>query len=715
MASIARIGIQTDTRDAEKGVKGVRQMFGNLGKDLKGGIMAGLGIGAGLSAFNAVQGMVRGVVDGVRDAIDAASDLAESQGKVNVVFGESAREVDEWSKTSATAFGLSRQAALEAAGTYGNLFQAFGIGREKATEMSTTLVGLAADLASFNNTSVDDAIQALRSGLSGETEPLKRFGIAISDARMRTELMAQGITNLGATLTPQQKSLAAYALIMKDSALAQGDFARTSDGLANQQRILEASLADASAEMGQKFLPIALKLVQWANNDLVPALKSAIGFLEDVGNVIGNVADEISDGVTTLQIRMGDMGKKVEDEANRIGVSVPEMKEHVIRAMTEMNMDLEEATEYAAQLMQGIPLAATDAGRRTLAAWKQADLGGGTKDAVAPMAEAIVETVEEGKAEATEVAGKIPGSLADAILAGKADLDPVRQAIKDILAGSVSDAAAVAENAATLVNPGIKKGLTSNSLETRQAMLHDVVEPLVASMNTLSPEALLSGEGIPKNLRDGVFAQRDRAIDEVRALRDDMAPEMDLAEFAEKHGLGAIAALIRGMEAKEADAKFVAGAIATRAANQLDVSGTAKAGGAAVAHGWFNGLTSTFAARNPEVATAVNAVKRMLGGSLPEDGPLRGDVAEKGGKSVGATWIAGIVSGLGDGMGRVRGLVGDVGRTLAGGPHAGLATGGSGAGQPLHIQLILPDGRLLAETVTREQFYRAPGSGRLPE
>jgi hypothetical protein len=107
--------------------------------------------------------------------------------------------------------------------------------------MSKTLVQLAADLASFNNTSVDDALVALRSGLSGEAEPLKRYGIALSDARMRQELMAQGVKDLGATLTPLQKTQAAYTLILKDSKLAQGDFARTSTGLANEQRIAAAS------------------------------------------------------------------------------------------------------------------------------------------------------------------------------------------------------------------------------------------------------------------------------------------------------------------------------------------------------------------------------------------------------------------------------------------------------------------------------------------
>ena len=101
-----------------------------------------------------------------KDVIMASSNMAESLGKMNVVFGENATVVEGWANKSATSMGLSKQAAVEAAGTYGNLFQAFGLGQDTATDMSTSLVQLASDMASFNNTSIDDAILALRSGLS---------------------------------------------------------------------------------------------------------------------------------------------------------------------------------------------------------------------------------------------------------------------------------------------------------------------------------------------------------------------------------------------------------------------------------------------------------------------------------------------------------------------------------------------------------------------
>lgn len=242
-------GFKSGLKEVETGLSGMSTKITGFGKDmLKFGGALTLGITAPIAL-------------GAKQVFDAASNMEESMSKVQVVFGESSNAVVKWSETSAQAMGLSKQAALEAAGTYGNLFQAFGIGQGPAEDMSTTLVQLSSDLASFNNTSTDEAIQALRSGLSGETEPLKRFGIAINDTRLKEEALAQGlIKSTKDALSPAAKAQAAYALIMKDTALAQGDFQRTSGGAANQQRILAAEFENAKATIGEGLLPVATKL-----------------------------------------------------------------------------------------------------------------------------------------------------------------------------------------------------------------------------------------------------------------------------------------------------------------------------------------------------------------------------------------------------------------------------------------------------------------------
>jgi hypothetical protein len=224
-----------------------------------------------------------------RQAVDAASSLNESISKTNVVFGTSSAAIRQWAESSATDFLMSKQAALEAAGTYGNLFQAFGIGQSQAAEMSTTLVELAADLSSFNDIEVQDAIDAIRSGLSGEAEPLKRLGVALTDARMKQEALNMGIYDGKGILDANQKAQAAYALILKDTTLAQGDVARTADSYANQMRALEAATANASATIG---------------GGLMTGLQS---FSRSLGGPDGlvNLIDQAADGLANVTAGVG--------------------------------------------------------------------------------------------------------------------------------------------------------------------------------------------------------------------------------------------------------------------------------------------------------------------------------------------------------------------------------------------------------------------------
>jgi hypothetical protein len=209
-------------------------------------------VGAAMGATFAVSQ----VTAFARESVMAASNMAESLSKVQVVFGEGAAEVEAFGQSAASNLGISNQAALEAAGTYGNLFQAFGLGQGESQKMSVSLVQLAADMASFNNTSIDQAITALRSGLSGETEPLKRFGVALSEVRLKEEALRMGlIETTSGTLPVAIKSQAAYSLILKDTALAQGDYARTADGTANTMKTLQAKFEDAKVAVGDALMP----------------------------------------------------------------------------------------------------------------------------------------------------------------------------------------------------------------------------------------------------------------------------------------------------------------------------------------------------------------------------------------------------------------------------------------------------------------------------
>lgn len=273
----------SDIKDATTGIGKVAKSFTGLSQQLESGVARSLKNLIPSFKTMAIAGTAAAgsVAAASFKLVQQASNLEESQTKVNTVFKNSSFIVDNFAKTSAASFGITKQAALEAAGTFGNLIQAFGIGEGQAANMSVKLVGLAADLASFNNTRIEDAITALRSGLSGEAEPLKRFGVAINDVRLKQEALNMGLYDGKGALDITAKTQAAYALILKDTNLAQGDFSRTSDGFANQMRILKAALSDASTEVGLVLLPFFKDFVNFINNNIVPAITA---FAENLGD-----------------------------------------------------------------------------------------------------------------------------------------------------------------------------------------------------------------------------------------------------------------------------------------------------------------------------------------------------------------------------------------------------------------------------------------------
>ena len=253
---------------AEGGLKG----FGNSISRFLGPALIGATAAAG--AFAVKLGV---------DAVNAASDLIETQNKVAVIFGESADSILEFAETSVTALGQTETMALEAAATFAQFGKAAGLADEDLVGFSTDLVTLSADLASFNNSSPEEAITAIGSALRGEAEPLRRYGVLLDDAALKAEAMNLGIFDGSGKLTTQQKVLSAYEVILKQTTDAQGDFARTADGLANTQRILTAAVEDAKAEIG-------LGLV-----DAIETATTAMGGSQGMAAKISDVGLQIGD------------------------------------------------------------------------------------------------------------------------------------------------------------------------------------------------------------------------------------------------------------------------------------------------------------------------------------------------------------------------------------------------------------------------------------
>ena len=323
----------------------------------------------------------------IKPAIKAASDFQESTSKVNVVFGQASKSIKDFAATAATSLGQSKQSVLDAAGAFGTFGKAAGLAGEDLATFTTDFVTLSTDLASFNNTSPEEAVLAIGAALRGESEPLRRYGVLLNDAVLRQEAMTLGIYDGKGALTAQQKVLAAQAAIYKQTNDAQGDFVRTSDGLANSQRTLGAVLKNVQIELGTKLLPA----IQEFSNSLVdislwvqrnpetfskigkgfeyifkmvdPATKGIRGFLDilkTVSNLVGE--SEKATGAWNQELgRTSQQQMRLADEAGIFNKKFTEQKDTVGGAKKEVESFAQALKDKLGEALSDANDALTDA------------------------------------------------------------------------------------------------------------------------------------------------------------------------------------------------------------------------------------------------------------------------------------------------------------------------------------------------------------------
>ena len=218
--------------------------------------------------------VVKQVVEFGKAAIGVASDLNEVQNVVDTTFGaEGAIRINEWARNAAEAFGESELQAKQFTSTLGAMFKSMGVSQAATEGMSMSLAGLAGDMASFYNLDPTEAFEKLRSGISGETEPLKQLGINMSVVNLEALAMSMGIKKSYNEMTQAEQATLRYQYIMSTTADAQGDFANTSDSLANQQRILQLEIQTLAAEIGQDLMPIAQEVLSTAKDAIEWAIE----------------------------------------------------------------------------------------------------------------------------------------------------------------------------------------------------------------------------------------------------------------------------------------------------------------------------------------------------------------------------------------------------------------------------------------------------------
>ena len=235
------------------------------------------------------------IIGAIGASFKLASDYNESLNKVQVAFGDNSDQVTAWSQNTLKQFGLAKGTALDMAAGFGDMATSMGLNTQQAADMSTNLVGLAGDLASFKNIGFDEANTALTSIFTGETESLKKLGVVMTEQNINEWLASKGIKKKIGQMSQAEQVQARYNYVMEKTQNAQGDFARTQGGAANQTRIFWESLKELGQTFGEQILPVITPIIEKLNGliqkfgKLSPTTKNLILIFAGIVAVVGPV------------------------------------------------------------------------------------------------------------------------------------------------------------------------------------------------------------------------------------------------------------------------------------------------------------------------------------------------------------------------------------------------------------------------------------------
>lgn len=289
---------------AGKSTNMVKSAFRGLGK-VMGGVFA-----------------VTKLVQFGKASINLASDLQEVQNVVDVVFGESSNQINNFAKNAITSYGLSELSAKQYASTMGAMLKSMGLTQDKVLDMSQSITALTGDMASFYNLDSAEAFQKIRAGISGETEPLKQLGINMSVANMEAFALSQGISKSYQKMSQSEQALLRYNYLLSVTSDAQGDFARTSDGWANQTRILSEQFNSLKATLGSAFIAVlapVVKMLNWVISKLQIAAAYFKAFVETLTGVkadAGGASAGFGD-IADSAVEAGDATEKAAKKASK--------------------------------------------------------------------------------------------------------------------------------------------------------------------------------------------------------------------------------------------------------------------------------------------------------------------------------------------------------------------------------------------------------------
>lgn len=350
-----KVVILGDAKGAERAFQTLANAGDKVGSRLKA---VGTAVATGVAAATA------GVAAFATKSVMAASDLNEVLSKSNTIFGDSAKEIEKWAGGAAASFGQSKRQALEAAGTFGNMFTQLGVGSEQAAKMSKQMTELGSDFASFHNADPSEVLNAMTAAFRGEYDAVQRFVPTINAAAVEHQALAMGLGKTTKELDAQDKALATQALLLQGAGAAAGDFDRTNDGLANKIRILKSRAEDFAGAVGTKLLPVVLSalemfdkiapVVQMFGRSLVAAFRDPdvtsdglIGVAERIGVALRRVVDFVQTRVIPAFIGIGTWwnqnGPAITDAVGRVVRFVMDVFDRVKPSITKVTRAFQDA------------------------------------------------------------------------------------------------------------------------------------------------------------------------------------------------------------------------------------------------------------------------------------------------------------------------------------------------------------------------------------
>lgn len=296
--SVGQIGLDlvVNKSEFEKQMSGIQGLAKKVGKSLA-------------AAF-----AVKKLVDFGKSCIELGSDLSEVQNVVDVTFPHMSKQIDQFAKNASTQFGLSETMSKRFTGTFGAMAKAFGFNEKAAYDMSTTLSGLSGDVASFYNISQDEAYTKLKSVFTGETESLKDLGIVMTQTALDSYALANGFGKTSANMSEMEKVALRYKFVQDQLTSAAGDFSRTSDGWANQVRILQLQFDSLKATIGQGLINVLSPVIKVINTIIGKLMSLANAFKAFTEFITGNKGS--GGGASTVAADMGAVADSAGDAAS---------------------------------------------------------------------------------------------------------------------------------------------------------------------------------------------------------------------------------------------------------------------------------------------------------------------------------------------------------------------------------------------------------------